>query len=152
MIAIDTGVWIEYININGALHPQAKAVVDSVNQGETIAILTPLTLTEIYYVAERVYQEVHAQQQSEILAKKLYDFVYYHPYVEVRPLDYELCLNAANIKTKYNIAFSDCFLFALSEQNNSTVLFKNVESEMKQNISQLNNRFNLKFLEDYSRE
>ncbi len=77
MIAIDTGVWIEYINIRGALHPQAKAVVDSVNQGETTAILTPLTLTEIFYVAERVYQEVHTQQQSEIRAKKLYDFVYY---------------------------------------------------------------------------
>ena len=150
MIAIDTGVWIEYINTRGALHPQAKAVIDSVNRGETTVILTPLTLTEIFYVAERVYQEVHTQQQSEILAKKLYDFVYYHPYVEVRPLDYELCLNAAVIKTKYNIAFSDCFLLALSEQDNATVLFKNVESEMKQNIHELNNRFNLKFLKDYS--
>jgi len=55
-----------------------KAVIDSVNRGETSAILTPLTLIEIFYVAERIYQEVHAQQQSEILAKKLYDFVYYH--------------------------------------------------------------------------
>ncbi len=55
MIAIDTGVWIEYINTRGTLHPQAKAVIDSVNQGETTAILTPLTLTEICYVAERLY-------------------------------------------------------------------------------------------------
>jgi len=150
MIAIDTGVWIEYININGALHPLAKSVVDSVNRGEATAILTPLTLTEIFYVAERVYQEVHTPIQSEALAKKLYDFVYYHPHVEVRPLDYELCLNAGIIKTRYNIAFSDCFLLALSEHDNLTVLFKNIESEMKQNIKELNNRFNLKFLGDYS--
>src|SRR3989304_7615770 len=124
MIAIDTGVWIEYININGALHPLAKSVVDSVNRGEATAILTPLTLPEIFYVAERVYQEVHTPSQSETLAKKLYDFVYHHPHIEVRPLDYELCLKAGKIKTMYNIAFSDCFLLALSEHDNVPVLFK----------------------------
>ena len=85
-----------------------------------------------------------------ILAKKLYNFVYYHPHVEVKPLDYELCLNAGIIKTKYNIAFSDCFLLALSKQDNTTVLFKNVESEMKQNIQELLKSFKLKFLENYS--
>ncbi len=150
MIAIDTGVWIEYINTRGTLHPQAKAVIDSVNRGETTAILTPLTLTEICYVAERVYQEVHPQSQSEILARKLYDFVYHHPHVEIKSLDYELCLNAAIIKSRYNIAFSDCFLLALSENDNVTILFKNIESEMKRNINELNRHFHLKFLENYS--
>jgi predicted nucleic acid-binding protein len=150
MIAIDTGVWIEYINTRGVFHPQAKAVIDSVDRGEATATLTPLTLSEIYYVAQRVYQEVHTPPHSEIFAKKLYDFIYYHPHTEVKPLDYELCLNAGIIKTKYNIAFSDCFLLALSENDNATVLFKNVENEMKQNIKELNERFNLKFLEDYS--
>jgi predicted nucleic acid-binding protein len=149
MIAIDTGVWIEYINTRGVLHTQAKAVVDSVNQGKITAILTPLTLTEIFYVAERVYQEVYAQPQSEMLAKKLYDFIYYHQYVEVKPLDYELCLNAGIIKTRYNIALSDCFLLALSEHDNATVLFKNLESEMNQNRQELIERFDLRFLEDY---
>ncbi|VVB96586.1 tRNA(fMet)-specific endonuclease VapC [uncultured archaeon] len=149
MIAIDTGVWVEYINTSGALHTQAKAVVESVNRGETDAVLTPLTLTEIYYVAERVYQEVYMPPQSETLAKKFYDFVYHHPHVEIKPLEYELCLKAAMIKSRYNIAFSDCFLLALSENDNAQVLFKNVESEMKQNIKELNKRFKLKFLENY---
>ena len=149
MIAIDTGVWIEYINTRGIFHAEAKAVVDSVNRGKITAILTPLTLTEIFYVAQRVYQEVYTQSQSEILAKKLYDFIYYHPNVEVRSLDYELCLNAGIIKTRYNIALSDCFLLALSEHDNSTVVFKNLESEMKQNKQELIKRFNLIFLEDY---
>ncbi len=150
MIAIDTGVWIEYINTRGTLHYQAKAVIDSINRGETTAILTPLTMTEICYVAERVYQEVHPKSQSEILAKKLYDFVYQHPHVEIKPMDYELCLNAALIKSRYNIAFSDCFLLALSENDNVPILFKNIENEMKQNINELNKRFNIKFLENYS--
>jgi len=149
MIAIDTGVWIEYINIRGVLHPQAKAVVDSVIQGKVTAVLTPLTLTEIFYVAQRVYQEVHTRSQSEILAKKLYDFIYYHPHVEVKTLDYELCLNAGIIKSRYNIALSDSFLLALSEHNNATILFKNLESEMKPNIQELIKSFNLRFLEDY---
>jgi len=149
MIAIDTGVWIEYINAHGILHDQAKSVIDSVNKGKITAILTQLTLTEIFYVAERVYQEVHTQSQSQILARKLYDFIFYHPYVEVKSLDYELCLNAGIIKTKYNIALSDCFLLAISENNNTTVLFKNLESEMKQNKQELIKRFDLRFLEDY---
>ncbi|MDL5503364.1 MAG: PIN domain-containing protein, partial [Candidatus Methanoperedens sp.] len=143
MIAIDTGVWIEYINTCGVLHHQAKAVVDSVNQGKVTAILTPLTLTEIYYVAQRVYQEVHTQSRSEILARKLYDFIYYHPHVEVKNLDYELCLKAGIIKSRYNIALSDSFLLAISEHDNTTVLFKNLESEMKPNIQELIKRFNL---------
>ena len=150
MIAIDTGIWIEYINTRGAFHPQAKTVIDSVDQGDATAILTPLTLAEIYYVSKRVYQEVHTPPQSAILAKKFHDFVYYHPHVEVRPLDYELCLNTGIIKTKYNIAFSDCSLLALSEHEDAIVLFKNVENEMRQNIKELKKRFNIKFLEDYS--
>lgn len=150
MIAIDTGIWIEYINTRGAFHPQAKAIIDSVNNGEATAVITPLTLAEIYYVAERVYREVYTPPRSEEHAKKLYDFVYYHPNVEIKPLDYDLCLKAANIKSRYNIAFSDCFLFALSEQENSVVLFKNIESEMKQNIQELTRHYNLKFLENYS--
>lgn len=150
MIAIDTGVWIEYINTRGAFHPQAKAIIDSVNRQEAVVVLTPLTLAEIHYVAQRVYQEVYTPLQSEEHAKKLYDFVYYHPQVEIKPLDYELCLKAATIKSRYNIAFSDCFLLALSEQENSTALFKNIESEMKQNIKELTKHYNLKFLENYS--
>jgi predicted nucleic acid-binding protein len=149
MIAIDTGVWIEYINTRGVLHHQAKTVIDSVNQGKVTAILTPLTLTEIFYVAQRVYQEVHTQSQSEIIAKKLYDFIYYHPHVEVKNLDYKLCLDAGTIKSRYNIALSDSFLLALSEHNNVTVLFKNLECEMKPDIQELIKRFNLRFLEDY---
>jgi len=150
MIAIDTGVWIEYINTCGAFHAQAKTVIDSVDRGDVTAILTPLTLTEIYYVARRVYQEVDTPLKSEILAKKFYDFIYYHPHVEVKQLEYNICLNAGIIKSKYNIAFSDCFLLALSEHDNTTVLFKNIENEMKRNIKELNKCFNLKFLENYS--
>lgn len=149
MIAIDTGVWIEYINTRGTLHNEAKIVIDSVTQGKATAILTPLTMTEIYYVAERVYREVNAPK-SEKRANKLYDFIYYHPFVEIKPLDYEFCLNAGIIKTKYNIAFSDCFLLALSKKFDAIVLFKSVENEMRQNIKELNRHFNLKFLEDYS--
>ncbi len=151
MIAIDTGVWIEYINTGATLHNEAKIVIDSViTQGKATAILTPLTMAEIYYVAERVYREVHEPPKSETLANKLYDFIYYHPFVEIKPLDYELCLNAGKIKTKYNIAFSDCFLLALSNKFDAVVLFKSIESEMKLNIKELKLNFNLKFLEDYS--
>jgi len=69
--------------------------------------------------------------------------------VEVKPLDYELCLNAGMIKSKYNIAFSDCFLLALSKHKNTIAMFKNIESEMKDNLENLNKDFNIKFLEDY---
>jgi len=54
MIAIDTGIWIEYINTNGKLHSQAKVVIESVNSGKATAVLTPLTLTEIFYVSKKI--------------------------------------------------------------------------------------------------
>ncbi len=150
MIAIDTSVWVEYINTGGIFHPQAKAVIDSLGKGGTEAILTPITLAEIYYVSERVYKEAYTAQESEVLAKKFYDFVYYHPHVEIKELDYELCLKAAMIKSRYKIAISDCFLFALSEKENAAILFRGKEKEMEPNMKELKNRFNLKFLEDYT--
>ncbi|MBU4374442.1 MAG: PIN domain-containing protein [Euryarchaeota archaeon] len=150
MIAIDTSVWVEYINTGGVFHPQAKAVIDSLGKGGTEAILTPITLAEIYYVSERVYKEAYTAQESEALAKKFYDFVYYHPHVEIKELDYELCLKAAMIKSRYKIAISDCFLFALSEKEKVAILFRGKEKEMEPNMKELKNRFNLKFLEDYT--
>lgn len=150
MIAIDTGVWVEYINTNGAFHSQAKAVIDSVKRGETTAYLTPVTLTEIYYVAERLYREVYPPSEAEAMAKNLFNFVYYLPRVEIKELNYELCLKAGMIKSKYKIAISDCFLFALSEKENAAALFRCMEKEMKPNIKELQKHFNLKFLEDYS--
>jgi len=78
-------------------------------------------MTEIYYVAERVYREVYTPPKSEKLANKLYDFIFYHPFVEIKPLDYELCLNAGIIKTKYNIAFSDCFLLVKSKVGQNAI-------------------------------
>jgi hypothetical protein len=53
------------------------------------------------------------------------------------------------IKTRYNIALSDCFLLALSEHDNVTAVFKNLESEMRQNKQELMKRFDLIFLEEY---
>lgn len=150
MIAIDTSVWVEYINTGGVFYPQAKAVIDSLGKGGTEAVLTSITLAEIYYVSERVYKEAYTAQESEALAKKFYDFVYYHPHVEIKELDYELCLKAAMIKSRYKIAISDCFLFALSEKENVAILFRGKEKEMEPNMKELNKRFKLKFLEDYT--
>ena len=64
MIAIDTGVWIEYINTRGVLHHQAKAVVDSVIQGKVTADLYKYslfsTLTEVFVCLHKGYHpEVH---------------------------------------------------------------------------------------------
>ncbi len=134
--------------MRGDLHHQVEAVIDSINRGETKAILTPLTMIEIYYVSERIYREVR-MKQSEILAKKLHDYIYHHSYIEIKPLDYELSIKAAIIKTKYNIAFSECLLLALADRDNTIILFTNADNEMTQHINELKNHFNIKFLEDY---
>ena len=54
MIAIDTGIWIEYINTNGNLHSRAKAVIDSVNSGKANAILTPVNPIRIGLLTQRI--------------------------------------------------------------------------------------------------
>ena len=148
-VILDTGVWVEYVNKNGRYHVQAKTIVDRIDDGEMVAMVSPITLSEIYYVSERVYKEVFGANIAKQKAEKLYDFVYYHPNTEVASIDYKLCLRAGEIKSEHNIAISDCYSLALSEKEECPAIFRHVENEMLPCLGDLQKRFNLIFLEKY---
>lgn len=146
---MDTGAWIEYINKNGRYHAQAKTVVDRINNNTMVAAVSPITLSEIYYVSERIYKEVFGASLAKQKAEKLYNFVYYHPNTEVVPIDHKLGLRAGQIKSEYNIAISDYYSLALSEKDDVPVVFRHVENEMVPRLKDLKKDFNIIFLEEY---
>lgn len=148
-VVLDAGVWVEYINKNGRYHAQAKTIVDRINNDTIVAAVSPITLSEIYYVSERVYKEVFGASLAKQKAEKLYNFIYYHPNTEVVPTNHKLDLMAGEIKSEYNIAISDCYSLALSEKDGVPVVFRHVENEMMPRLKDLKKDFNIIFLEEY---
>ncbi|MBI5254036.1 MAG: PIN domain-containing protein [Euryarchaeota archaeon] len=144
--AIDTGVWVEYINTGGKYHAQATAVIDRVKNNDLKSILPQVTPTEIYYVSRRVYEKILGKGKAQQLAAKFYEFIYHHPNVEVYEIDYQLGLRAGEIKYEYGIALSDCYLLALSEQERVSAIFRHREEEFSLKLEE---NFKLVFLEDY---
>ena len=55
--SIDTSVLIEYINLAGSLHKEAKAVIQSVLDGKIIAVIPHPVLAETYYVSVITYEK-----------------------------------------------------------------------------------------------
>lgn len=145
--AIDTGVWVEYINKGGKYHLQARAVIDRLQGSELQAVLPPTILTEVYYVSRRVYEGVLGKAEAARRAQKFYDYIYYHPRVVVHEIDYQIGLRAGEIKCEYGIAISDCFLIALAEEQGVPAVFRHKEEEFTHKLEE---DFQVVYLESYA--
>lgn len=57
-VVLDTGVIIEYVDLKGSLHEQARAVFDAVVSGRLEALIPHPVLAETFYVAVRIYSSL----------------------------------------------------------------------------------------------
>ncbi len=149
-IAIDTGVWVESILVNSEYYHLARTIRTLVEKGRIIALITPLTTTEVYYVSYRVYRRLGLSNEEAIRrAERFFELLYTSNNVEVI-INSEVAKQAATIKLEYNLALSDCYLLAVSRILNVPALFRHVEREMEPIVSDLRREFNIYFLSDFS--
>jgi len=74
-VAIDTSVIIEYIDIKGELHEQAKLAFSALLTSKLEVILPHPILAETHYVAEKLYQKLKIEN-SLTVALKLIEWLY----------------------------------------------------------------------------
>lgn len=141
-VSIDTGVFIEYIDVKGAFHNLARALIESLCKIE--AFLPGVILAETCYVAARIYKILGVSKYFE-KALKFVEWLSTHPSIQV-VRSFDLDVEAAKIKTHYNIALTDCYILAVSKINDCTAVFRKREKEMLPNLEK---EFNILFLEDY---
>ncbi len=147
-VAIDTSVIIEYIDMKGELHEQAKIIFSALLTSKLEAILPHPILVETYYVAARLYQKLKIENPQNV-ASKLIEWLYRLSTTIIPSEDTNLAIETGKTKLNYGLALTDCYVLAASKMHNCKALFKKPEKEMLKNIDRLKKEYQLLFLEDY---
>jgi len=147
-VSLDTGTIVEYVDLDGRYHPQAKAIFESIVEGEILGLIAHPILAETYYVSLRVYETLDVEK-PESRAENLVEWLYRSPNIEVAEPTLELALTAGKIKKKFGVALTDAYVIASSKLYNGKAIFRAMEKEIQENITELSKDYSLVFLEDY---
>jgi len=148
LIVLDSSVIAEYVNVSGRLNAQASVIFDSLEKGELTAIMSPTSLSEVFYVVSRLYVTCRVEKPNE-KAFSLCDYLYYHPSIEAADMPLSLIVEAGRIKYTFKLALTDCYVLALSKLRKCRAAFRHREVEMRKILDKLNEEFQIVFLEDY---
>ena len=141
--AVDTGVFVDYLDRKAPYHEAARTLINSLGQLEII--LPSITLTEICYVSARIFKAAGVKNAFE-KSVEFVEWLYSHP--AVRVVDgLDLSVEAVKLKLQYGIALADCHILALSKLEECKAVFRKREREMPEEIEK---DFNVIFLEDYT--
>ncbi len=147
-VAMDTSVIIEYIDIKGELHEQAKLTFSALLTSKLEVILPHPILAETHYVATKLYHKFKIENPQNVAAK-LIEWLYRLPATIIPNADINLAIEAGKAKLNHGLALTHCFVLAASKIHNCKALFKKREKEMLKNIDALKREYQLLFLEDY---
>lgn len=147
-VAMDTSVIIEYIDLRGELHEQARTVFSALSTGKLENIIPHPILAEIYYVAAKLYQKLKIEN-PHVAASKLIEWLYRLPTTIIPDGDTNLAIETGEAKLNYGLALTDCYVLAASKIYDCKALFKKPEKEMLKNIDALKKEYKLVFLQNY---
>jgi predicted nucleic acid-binding protein len=109
------------------------------------AVVPGPVLAETLYVAFRIYSSMGLLDPVE-RAEKLFNWIDKHPQVDVlRNFD----LEAGEMKLKYGVALTDCYVLAASKIFRTRAVFREREKEMESIEDVLREELEVVFLEDY---
>ena len=147
-VVMDTSVIIEYIDLKGELHQQAKTVFSAVLNGKLEVVLPHPILAETYYVAAKIYQKLQIESPQTV-ASKLIEWLYRLPTTIIPSEDVNLAIETGKAKLSYGLALTDCYVLAASKTYDCKALFKKPEKEMLGKIDALNKEYRIVFLQNY---
>jgi predicted nucleic acid-binding protein len=139
-------VLIEYINLSGSLHKEAKAVIQSILDGKIIAIIPHPVLTETYYVSVRIYEELDIKNPEQ-RAKNFVEWLYRSPNFSLAEPSLELAILAGSIKRKFNLALTDSYVLASAKLYRAKAVFRSKEKEILESFEEITKECDVVFLE-----
>jgi predicted nucleic acid-binding protein len=147
-VVMDTGVIIEYVDLKGEFHEQARTVFSTILTGKLENILPHPILAETYYVAARLYHKSR-MENPQLVASKLIEWLYRLPATIIPSENTNLAIETGRAKLNHGLALTDCYVLAASKIYNCRALFKKPEREMVETIDTLKKEYQILFLEDY---
>jgi predicted nucleic acid-binding protein len=150
-VSLDTGTIVEYVDLAGTFHAQAKAIFDNIVAGKILGLIVHPILAETYYVSLRVYERLDLEKPQS-RAENLLEWPYRSPNIEIAEPTLELALAAGKIKREFSVALTDAYVIASSKLYGGKAVCRAREKEIQRKIAELSKNYNLVFLEDYSQE
>ena len=147
-VVLDTSVIIEYVDKAGPWHKHARAIFNEIIRGRVVAFIPAIVLSEVLYVARRVYEKTKARDPKG-KAIRLVKWLYQHPNIRIIGRSLRVIILAGLIKSKYRLAISDCYVLALAKIMHAKPVFRKKEKEMMKHLKVLRKRYNVIFLDDY---
>ena len=164
LIAIDTSVFVEFIDPIGDFHSQAQLVLNAVNSGKAVGLVPHPVFAELYNVGTRLYEKTDSSKQGiekkaqeflpTIRSERLIKWLFSLPGIRMPENNLELAMQAGDIKKNYSLALTDSYVIATAKLNKCKAIFRSPEEEMNRGgkLSKLKkyDGVEIVFLEDYS--
>ncbi len=143
-LVLDTSVVLEYIIARSRFRSLVEKLFMEVKTGRVELYVSTITLSEVFYVASRIYRATGVPSPNEEAERFT---LWVQSRANVVDLDTEIALVGAEYKKKLGIALPDCIVIATAWRVGGRAVFKRVEHEMKPFIDELK-RMGVFFLED----
>ncbi|NPA97080.1 MAG: type II toxin-antitoxin system VapC family toxin [Crenarchaeota archaeon] len=141
---LDTGVIVEYIVEKSPRRAKVVNLFNAAARGEVQLFVTPITLSEVIYVASRLYQVAGIEDPN----REALNFVtWVTGRVTLVELDERIAVRAGELKKTLRIALPDCYVIASAEVLGAMPLFRAVEREMESVLNVLK-RLSVVFLDE----
>ena len=143
-LVLDTSVLVEYIVSKSPYRPKVVKLFDRASKGELELYVSAVTLSEVLYVATRIYQVSGAVDPN----REALNFVeWIKKRTNVVNVDEAIASRAGELKKLLHIALPDCYVIASAETVNAAPLFRKVEEEMVPVLSNIK-KLGVKFLDE----
>jgi len=125
---LDTSVIVEYLDEDSPYG--VEQLFDSLAAGAVRAYVTPVTLSEVVYVAARIYAEAGVRD-ANARAMELIEWLLALPGVALESMGKEAAMVAGELRKKFRLALPDLCVIAVGMLRGATPLFLKLEEEMK---------------------
>ena len=107
-----------------------ERLFDALAAGAARAYVTPVTLSEVIYVAARIYSEAGVRDPNA-RAVELAEWLLALPGVALEPVGREAAVAAGELRKRFRMALPDLYVIAVGALRGAIPLFLKLEGEMK---------------------
>ena len=143
-IVLDTSVLVEYIIKRSKYRGFIEKIFESAFKGDLELFVNPITLSETFYVASRIYRIAGIPNPN---TEALNYITWLRTKAEVVNINEDIILKAGELKKELRIALVDCYVIATALNINAVPLFKKLEKEMRTVVVTLR-KLGVMFLEE----
>lgn len=133
-LVLDTSVIVEYIILRSMYRPKVVKLFDLALSGEVELYVNPVTLSELLYVASRIYSVAEIDNPND---EALAFIEWVKRRSKLADINEDIIIRAGELRKLLRVALPDCYVIATAEALKATPVFKIIEREMKPVLTEL---------------